>query len=231
MGGSNRIIYQKGTRLGRLVITGEGKKHLKSCTTFAYLCRCDCGAELLVLPGNLKSGSQRSCGCLARDQKKLQNRTHGHKTNGVATKVYKAWENMHRRCTVPKAHNYSRYGGRGITVCERWKSFESFLADMGEPPKQPNWSLGRIDNWGPYSPENCRWERPKQQSQNRMPQTHRFVSAFGETKTVAEWADDRRCAVSRTALFHRLDSDWPPESAITQQAHRGRRHTLSRPVV
>ncbi len=217
MGGHNRIIYLRGERFGRLVIVGEGKKQLKAGPSFAYLCRCDCGTELLILPGNLKAGNQRSCGCWARDPNRKRNWVHGHKTGGKATKVYKAWESMNRRCSSPSDPGYKNYGGRGITVCARWsESFENFLSDMGQPPTTSRyWSIGRIDNWAPYCPKNCRWEYPKQQSRNRRPHSHRFASAFGETKTVAEWLDDPRCIVTKAALHQRLDAGMTAESAIT----------------
>jgi hypothetical protein len=83
---------------------------------------------------------------------------------------YETWRSMRKRCTNPNAMGYKYYGGRGITFCERWNSFENFLADMGPKPSQSRaWSLDRIDNDGNYEPGNCRWATPHQQANNKSP--------------------------------------------------------------
>lgn len=101
-------------------------------------------------------------------------RTHGLSRDKKST--YKIWQGMHQRCFNPQAHGYSRYGGRGITVCERWNDYENFLVDMGDRPDGT--SLDRIDNDGHYEPANCRWATPKQQSNNRAPT---FLDLTGST--------------------------------------------------
>lgn len=127
------------------------------------------------------------------------------------TPGYQVWIGMKNRCYNSKHKSYKDYGARGIVVCDRWReSCENFLEDMGQPPT--GLSLGRIDNNGPYSPENCQWETPIEQASNKR--TSRLVTAFGKTQTLAKWA--KESGLYQGTISVRLDyHGYTPEEALS----------------
>lgn len=123
---------------------------------------------------------------------------------------YVAWQRMKARCFDRNRESYYRYGGRGITVCERWlNSFANFVADMGVKPS-PKHTLERIDNDGNYEPSNCRWATHKEQCRNRV--SSRLITIGDETMCLAAWSE--RAAVKDGTIDSRLKYGWPPEIAI-----------------
>ena len=192
----------KAEPFGRLQVLREGPPYAKPDGTFMrrWVCLCACGEEFLAAQGSLRDGRTTSCGCLRRDQKK----------SGTGHPLYHCWQSMKKRCSNPGNQYFSRYGGRGITVCQRWQdSFEAFLEDMGEKPG-PEYSLDRIDNDGNYEPGNCRWATWSAQANNKS--TNRVIEAEGMSLTVAQWA--RRQGVSPHLIHTRLYEGWPEVEAV-----------------
>lgn len=202
------LIDMVGTTWGRLTVvsrvgvTDNGKA--------TWLCRCACGEERVVAGKWLRSGNTRSCGCLQREKASARAKKGIAVTHGRSkTPEFCAWGDMVERCRCPTNRAYKHYGGRGITVCDRWlESFENFYADMGDRPSNKH-SLDRINNDGPYSPENCRWATWAEQSRNRR--NNRYVTYNGETKTVQDWAE--AVGVTHSTMRRRL-SLWSIEQAI-----------------
>ena len=146
-----------------------------------YRCSCECGTEVTVSRVNLRKEKTKSCGCMNRELSRERHLTHGLSK----TRVYTIWTNMIQRCTNPKASEYKNYGERGITVCDRWKDFQQFYADMGEPPTDDH-TIERKDVNGSYEKDNCEWIPSAHQSLN----TRRSVTGthMGRTQTITEWA-------------------------------------------
>lgn len=170
-----------GDRFGSLVAVSPQRTQNRP----GHLCQCDCGSEPKAYRNcDLQSGNSKSCGCLrvtVGRQRGSNSRKHGL----YDSRVYHIWEMMKQRCLNPSAVGYHRYGGRGITVCERWMVFDNFYADMGDPPSDSH-TLDRKENDGHYEPGNCRWATAQEQADNR-PSTKRFLFN-GEQKTARELA-------------------------------------------
>jgi hypothetical protein len=140
----------------------------------------------------------------------LAERNRARAKHGLAdSKVYNLWRGMMRRCYDEKSKDYPRYGGRGISVCDRWHLVENFVADMGAAPV--GMSLDRKDNEGAYSPENCRWAGAKVQARNKR--SNIVVEYLGEALTVAEWAE--RTGIERKTLEYRIRVGWEAQRALT----------------
>jgi hypothetical protein len=171
----------------------------------AFYCLCDCGNKTIVNGSNLVNGHIKSCGCLRVDVLKSAYTKHGNATAGNKTPTYISWKNMRQRCLNPRHPQYPNYGGRGISVCERWiNSFENFLSDMGERP--PDLSIDRYpDNNGNYEPSNCRWGTDEQQAGNTR--TNRWLEYNGERMILNAWA--RKWGVSDNTVRDHLRKGKP----------------------
>lgn len=204
---ASRIIDLRGRKFGRLtVVSYAGKRAAAHC----WNCECACGSESVVRGGNLVSGGATSCGCLQRELASKRFATH----RRTKTTEYNIWSGMLSRCTNRNSRSYRYYGARGITVCDRWQSFENFFADMGARPSMKH-TLDRIDNDGQYSPENCRWATLSEQARKKSNSV--LVTHDGSTKTIAEWSEI--VGIPYGTLHNRIVYlKWTPDKAINTPA-------------
>lgn len=194
-----RAVDLTGQRFGMLVAIAFADKR-DSHGRRLWLCLCSCGKEKLVAVADLTSGNSKSCGCLNNmpEQRHYMSNTPEHR----------AWSAIRGRCT-PGNKSYKDYGARGIYVCERWQKFENFYADMGPRPS-PDHSIDRIDNDGPYSPENCRWATQKEQNSNRRSVV--LLTFNGKTLTASDWS--RETGVPVPTICRRVKQGLPVEVCL-----------------
>ena len=206
-----KFIDMTGQQFGRLTVIDQAPNILIGRTSaVAWRCLCACGNEVVKSARDLSGGNTKSCGCWRRDFTRA-NQTHGRSRDPV----YHIWKAMRRRCADAGA---PRYGGRGIEVCDRWQhSFANFIADMGERP--PGGTVERIDNDGPYSPENCRWASRKEQGRNKA--NNYLITHDGRTHTISEWAEASGIPAYR--IWERIKVlGWTAEEALTRPVRKGR---------
>lgn len=165
--------------------------------------RCDCGTEKWIFRYNLKD--TRSCGCLKPSFVREFHTKHG----DSYTRTWRSWKSMLSRCRTASNSAYADYGGRGITVCDRWLSYENFRADMGERPLGT--SLDRINNDGNYEPANCRWATAVEQANNKR--GCRYLEYQGQRLTATQWA--RKAGITPAALLKRIERGASIEKALS----------------
>lgn len=207
-----------GRRFGRLVVRGlappEGGGGRRK-----WLCRCDCGGLKPVYPSRLVSGRVRSCGCLLAATGRrpaYQNARHGM----TDRPLYQVWRQMIARCHSLRHKQFADYGGRGITVCARWReSFEMFAKDMGPRPS-PRHSVDRIDNNRGYELGNARWATQREQSLNTRANV--FLEFQGERRTQTEWAEIT--GIGLMTIRRRLERGWGVEKALLTPVDAKKRH-------
>lgn len=199
-----------GLRFGRLVVISyAGSVKVPNGTRAYWFCKCDCGNTHKANASSLRMGTTSSCGCFARESMSAKFSTHGH-TIGGASLTYNSWRKMIERCFNSSTPNYYLYGGRGITVCEQWRDFRVFLADMGERPSKRH-SLDRYpNNDGNYEPSNCRWATQKEQCRNKR--DNHFLTHNGKTLCIVDWAAET--GLKRKTIERRLNRGWSAEQTL-----------------
>lgn len=205
----SKVIDLTGRRFGRLtVIERHGSDKRGSAL---WRCVCDCGNEVVVVSGSLRSGNTQSCGCLWLERTKEAIQTHG-MTN---TACYHRWEKMLQRCRDKNNSDYKDYGGRGIAVCAEWESnftafynYVSHLPHFGEPGRE----IDRIDNDKNYEPGNVRWSTRKEQCNNRR--SNLMITYKGKTQTATQWSEE--LGIPYHVIRHRIfKAGWSAEKAFT----------------
>jgi hypothetical protein len=193
-----------GMIFGRLTVGNYS--HHSSSGHDQWVCKCSCGNSTTVGSYALFDGRTVSCGCYGMEQRMKAIVKH----RQSKTKVYFRWKSMHKRCSNPNDRQFMDYGGRGIRVCDRWREFENFLSDMGQPPL--GGMLERIDNNSDYSPENCKWATRTEQNNNTR--KNRFIEHGGVRLTISQWA--RRLGITPALLSARIGRlGWTMERAMT----------------
>lgn len=205
---SKVLNIKVGDRFGNLVVIGTSEPRHKERT---YICKCDCGKEKIITSSSLFHGISTSCGCMkgihvkeaylkAHNNKPFQNKD-----------IVRLRQNMITRCYRESSKSYKDYGGRGISICDEWlNSHDAFEKWCMEHGWEKNLEIDRINNEGDYSPQNCRFVTKRDNCNNRR--TSRFVTAFGETLTLANIA--RKYGIRYQRLQYLLDKGIDPESAL-----------------
>lgn len=200
-----------GKKFGKWTVIGHPFS-VGSAWQYRAVVQCDCGAVSAVVCGNLASGKSESCPSCANTGKHM---SHGGSQRRGKHPLYGVWTAMLSRCSNPNNRAFKDYGGRGISVCDEWsQDFAAFREWSESHGYARGLQIDRIDNELGYSPDNCRFVPCQTNQRNRR--SNKKVTAFGETKCIAEWADDSRCVVARSALAYRLASGWNPETALTK---------------
>lgn len=195
-----------GQTFGRLTAVRFVRMNHNSKQVWRFKCECGRTTEKVAntVMSDARRGHKPGCGC--------QQYAGGRRTHGMhGTREYFVWKGIKQRCLDKNSVSYHNYGGRGVTICDRWREdFAAFLADMGPAPSRRH-TVEREDNDKGYEPGNCRWATRGEQSRNKR--DNRLLTFKGKTQTVTDWAAE--LGINKSTLFHRLDGGWSAEQALT----------------
>lgn len=202
----------KNKKFGRLICVEHSiGRTPKGRIMHYWKCECECGKIVTVQEQHLITGHTNSCGCFHKERAQEVKTIHGYSPRGEYNSTHAAWKDMKTRCHNSNRPGYNNYGGRGITVCDRWKnSFNNFLEDMGDRPKGK--SLDRINNEEGYSPDNCRWATIKEQSRNTRQNI--YLEYKDIKKVLKDWCDIFN--ISNSFIKDRLDKGMKFEEIVPE---------------
>lgn len=202
-----------GKRFGRLTVLAISKRErtqsgsIKIC----FRCQCDCGNQIEVTYQSLKSGSTISCGCYRKEKISEENKTHGQSS----TRLYKIYIGMKKRCYNDKSENYPHYGGKGVKICDEWKTFEPFMEWALKNGYTDDLSIDRINSNGNYEPCNCRWVDVKTQANNKT--NNSYIEYQGKKLTISQWSEIT--GISKSVISRRISLGWDIERVLTEPVH------------
>ncbi len=178
------ISITPGTRFGRLIVLKQDEERTKKWR-IKFVCLCDCGKIKSIVSFSLRKNITKSCGCLSSDVTSSRSFIHGQAKRKNETIEFRIWTGIKNRCFNKNEPAYPRYGGRGITICERWLVFQNFFDDMGKRPSK-NHSVERRENDGIYEPSNCYWGTRDEQARNKR--NNRWIEYAGKRMILTDWA-------------------------------------------
>ena len=214
----SKIVDMTGRRIGQLTVVKRAPNPYHNSTKACWLCRCDCGKEIIAAGTELRRGYYRSCGCQKPETARQLFSKHG-MTN---TRLFKIWSCMKSRCYYTRDNDYKYYGARGITVCDEWlydfKAFATWALSHGYTKYL---TIDRINFNGNYEPSNCRWATSLEQSNNKR--GLHMITINCKTQSMAMWC--RKLGVNYDMVKSRIRNGWDPASALTMHSQRRRRGT------
>lgn len=212
---------EAGNKYGRLTVIGTAGQDGRQ--NYLWECQCECGNTHIVSGVLLRGGNTKSCGCYKAEWATLHKTTHGMAKKGRPHPLYRLWVGMKTRCYNDNEPCWDNYGGRGITVCQEWQTFEPFY-EWAKGKYQRGLEIDRRDNNKGYSPDNCHFVTTKENMRNKR--NNRHITIGGETKLLVEWAEET--GIDRLTLYQRVKVGWGEGDLL---APVGKYHNMSNPRI
>lgn len=212
-----KMIDLTGQRYGNLIVIRISEN--EPCKKKKWLCKCDCGANVIVSGSNLRSGHTKHCKKCGNEVARSKKIKHGM----TGTKLYYVWEAMINRCGNPNSKSYVDYGAKGISVCDDWHDASVFIKWALENGYKEGLEIDRIDTFKGYSPDNCRWVTKQINANNKT--INKYIEHNGKTRTLADWA--RYYEVNYKNLSRNMNKGYSLQEAIKREKTGDRSHRYS----